>query len=145
MWVKRTTALGGNKVFGWQQYGNVAFLSAYEVVNTIPVFTIGQTGAGAMKIYGPGGVYILNDSNWYHVLLTRYGLTMGLAINGVFGATASFPNPGATILNGTNTPIYFGGAPFGLSHGGYIDEVRFDLGVSLNHPGDNFTPPTSPY
>jgi hypothetical protein len=145
MWVKRTTALGGNKVFGWQQYGNIAFLSAYEVANTVPVFNIGQTGAGAMNIYGPGGVYILNDSNWYHVLLTRYGLTMGLAINGVFGATASFPYPHVTTLNGTNTPIYFGGAPFGFPHGGYIDEVRFDLGVSLNHPGDNFTPPTTPY
>lgn len=130
-WVYPTLFTGGNRaVLGLQAGGNTNYFgfdssgrpaAAYYLAGTI-------TGASAASL-----------NTWHHLALSRVSNAMKLFLNG--------EQVGSTVTSGSSsspTVIMIGaGLTNGYYFSGYIDELRFTVGVGRY--SDSFTPPTSAF
>jgi hypothetical protein len=84
----------------------------------------------------------INDINWHHYAVVKYGSVLTLYVDGVGGATTGAPS--TALVDGITGPSIGGaGGPSVNSFNGWLDEIRFSKGIARYTA--NFTPPNSPF
>jgi hypothetical protein len=103
----------------------------------------GNTHALAVYINGLGwpvmhGTAIVNDNNWHHIALVRYGTILTLYVDGITDVTITIPST----YNWSTTDFNIGGQQVQKYHG-WLDEFRVSKGIARWIAP--FTPRTTPY
>jgi hypothetical protein len=141
-WIKRgNTNATLYRLLGQAASNNAS--SSYSCMMRLDATKYLIAGVGvSTTVYVTNGTTVVNDTNWHHIAMVRYGNTLTAYLDGTAAGTLDMT--GKTVNNSSNKWAIGRAGEF--ENGdfiGQIDEFRFSKGIA--RWTTNFTPPTSEY
>ena len=135
-WVYITSATSTNSEhFVIYSKGDIGYLLFYVFTGSIYFYS------SSLYIFTTG--FIVGDSTWNHIAISRTSGVVKLFLNGVSQSYATSYGSGTADIPDVAGPEYVGSNAEIYTASGYLDEFRFTNGIG-RYP-TNFTPATAPF